>query len=75
MVQVVLGARASHAGRRPAGHVALELARSLRKPLVVVPPDASVPVTLRRILVPLDGTPRDRRCSRRDRWPRVPLED
>ena len=54
--QVVLGARATHAGRRPAGHVALELARSLHKPLVVVPPDASLPIVLRRILVPLDGT-------------------
>ena len=56
VVQVVLGARASHAGRRPAGHVALELARSLHKPLVVVPPEVSLPVALRRILVPLDGT-------------------
>ena len=56
VAQVVLGARASHAGRRPAGHVALELARSVRKPLVVVPPEVPVPVALRRILVPLDGT-------------------
>jgi nucleotide-binding universal stress UspA family protein len=56
VAQVVLGARATHAGRRPAGHVALELARSVRKPLVVVPPEVSLPVTLRRILVPLDGT-------------------
>jgi nucleotide-binding universal stress UspA family protein len=56
VAQVVLGARASRAGRRPAGHVALELARSVRKPLVVVPPEVSLPVILRRILVPLDGT-------------------
>ena len=56
VAQVVLGARSTHAGRRPAGHVALMLARLLSKPLAVVPPDVSLPVTLRRILVPLDGT-------------------
>jgi nucleotide-binding universal stress UspA family protein len=56
VVQAVLGARASHAGRRPAGHVALELAHSLHKPLLVVPPDVPLPVDLRRILVPFDGT-------------------
>jgi nucleotide-binding universal stress UspA family protein len=53
---VVLGARSSPASRRPAGHIALELARSLNKPLVVVPPDGPMPVTFERILVPLDGT-------------------
>jgi nucleotide-binding universal stress UspA family protein len=55
VVGVVLGARGVEAGRRPAGHVALELALSLPKPLVVVPPVALVPITLRRILVPLNG--------------------
>jgi hypothetical protein len=55
VVGVVLGARGIEAGRRPAGHVALELALSLPKPLVVVPPVAAVPITLRRILVPLNG--------------------
>ncbi len=52
---MVLGARAVGGGRRPAGHVALELAVSLPKPLVVVSPDARVPGDLRRILVPLNG--------------------
>lgn len=56
VAQVVLGARGTHGGRRPAGHVALILARSVRKPLVVVPPDVPLPVVLHRILVPLDGT-------------------
>jgi len=56
VAMLVLGARATQTGRRPAGHVALELACSVRKPLVLVPPDAPVPVTLDRILVPLDGT-------------------
>jgi nucleotide-binding universal stress UspA family protein len=55
VVSVVLGARGAGAGRRPAGHVALELAVSLMKPLVVVPPNAPVPSNLRRILVPLNG--------------------
>lgn len=56
VTQVVLGARATRDGPRPAGHVALMLARSVRKPLVVVPPDVPLPVRLHRILVPLDGT-------------------
>lgn len=55
VLYVALGARGVVAGPRPAGHVALELAHSLPKPLVVVPPDASATGTLRRILVPLDG--------------------
>jgi nucleotide-binding universal stress UspA family protein len=56
VIVLALGARAIHTGRRPAGHVALELALAVRKQLVLVPPDAALPVTLRRILVPLDGT-------------------
>ena len=55
VVAVVLGARGVRSGRRPAGHVALELALSLPKPLVVVPPDARLRKGLRRILVPLNG--------------------
>jgi nucleotide-binding universal stress UspA family protein len=51
---MALGARGVAAGRRPAGHVALELARSLPKPLVVVPPDVAA-WKLRRVLVPLNG--------------------
>ncbi|HUP31619.1 MAG TPA: universal stress protein, partial [Gaiellaceae bacterium] len=53
---VVLGARGARTGRRPAGHVALELIVGLRKPVVVVPPSAPVPCVLERILVPLDAT-------------------
>jgi nucleotide-binding universal stress UspA family protein len=54
---LVLGVRASAVGRRPAGHVALQLAVSLPVPLLVVPPQAAVPMTLRRVLVPLDAEP------------------
>jgi hypothetical protein len=53
---VVVGARALATGPRPAGHVALQLAGVLPKPLVVVPPDATVPSRVGRILVPLDGS-------------------
>lgn len=58
VVALVLGAHRVGSGRRPAGHVALELAVSLPKPLVVVPPDVPTPSALRRVLVPLDGSPR-----------------
>jgi nucleotide-binding universal stress UspA family protein len=53
---VVAGARGTPGGRRPAGHVALALIQALHKPVVVVPPQASAPPRLARILVPLDGT-------------------
>jgi nucleotide-binding universal stress UspA family protein len=53
VVAIALGARGIEAGRRPAGHVALQLALSLPKPLVVVPPEAAG--QLQRILVPLNG--------------------
>ena len=55
VVAVVLGARATPGGARPAGHVATHLATSSRKPIVVVPPECPVPVRLRRILVPLEA--------------------
>ena len=54
---MVVGARATRIGPLPAGHVALGLIVSLRKPLMVVPPHAVVAEQFRRILVPLDGTP------------------
>lgn len=55
VVAIVLGARATPGGARPAGHVATHLATSSRKPIVVVPPECRVPVRLRRILVPLEA--------------------
>jgi nucleotide-binding universal stress UspA family protein len=53
---MVVGARGTHAGRRPAGHVALRLIVSLDKPVIVVPPEGRPATDLRRVLVPLDGT-------------------
>ena len=52
---MVLGSRGVGAWSHQAGHVALELALSLSKPLMVVPPDAPTRSAFRRILVPLDG--------------------
>lgn len=56
VVAVVLGARGIHGGPRPAGHAALELITRLSKPVVVVPPDATVGARIARILTPLEGT-------------------
>ena len=55
VVAIVLGARATPGGARPAGHVATRVATSIRKPVVVVPPDCEVPVRFNRILVPLEA--------------------
>jgi hypothetical protein len=53
---LALGARATPAGRRPAGHVALEVITAVPRPVAVVPPDVSPQPDLQRLLVPLDGT-------------------
>jgi nucleotide-binding universal stress UspA family protein len=54
---LVLGSRGRRTGVRPAGSTAMEVMTSLRKPVVVVPPDAEIRPALRRVLVPLEGTP------------------
>lgn len=54
VVAVVLGARGTPGGRRPAGHIATAVVTSVLKPVVVVPPDYVCPVRMRRILVPLE---------------------
>jgi nucleotide-binding universal stress UspA family protein len=51
---LVLGAR-GHPGH-PIGSTALDVITSLLKPVVVVPPDAVRVESLRRVLVPLEGT-------------------
>ncbi len=52
----MIGARGTPGGRLPLGGTALSVATALLKPVVVVPPDALVPKTFRRVLVPLEGT-------------------
>lgn len=54
VVAVVIGARATTSGRRPCGRTALHVLQRIDKPVLVVPPDA-VPVTIRRLLLPLEG--------------------
>lgn len=54
---VVIGSRGTPGGRRPVGHVALALITSIDKPVVAVPPDATLSERLRRVVVPLDREP------------------
>lgn len=56
VVALVLGARGVHGGPQPAGHTALEIITRVRKPVVVVPPDARSPERLSRVLVALEGS-------------------
>ena len=56
VVALVIGARGTPAGRRPLGGTAAAVATGLRKPIVIVPPDATVAQTFRRVLVPLEGS-------------------
>lgn len=53
---IVVGARGTAHGRRPAGHVALSLIVAVPKPVIVVPPLEPRTGPLERVLVPLDGT-------------------
>ena len=55
---VMLVALALHGlpGRHEAGQTALSVAAQLAKPVLVVPPEEPVRDTVRRILLPLDGT-------------------
>jgi nucleotide-binding universal stress UspA family protein len=53
---VVIGARGSPNGKRPAGGTALALITALGKPVVVVPAAAAPGLEVKSVLVPLDGT-------------------
>jgi hypothetical protein len=57
-VLAVIGARATPAGRRPAGRTALDVLEAANKPIVVVPPEATGHASrpLHRVLLPLEGT-------------------
>jgi nucleotide-binding universal stress UspA family protein len=56
VIAVVVGARGTPGGRRPLGGTALALATALEKPVVAVPPHSPPNETLRRILVPVEGS-------------------
>jgi nucleotide-binding universal stress UspA family protein len=53
---LVLGARGGRFGKRPLGSTAVAVATSVPKPVAIVPPDATHPGRLHRVLVPLEGT-------------------
>jgi nucleotide-binding universal stress UspA family protein len=55
-VALVVGTRGLPGGRK-VGSTALELITSVRRPVVVVPPDVREAGALKRVLVPLEGTP------------------
>lgn len=57
VVALVIGARGTHAARRPFGSTAASVATRLLKPVLIVPPNGDPPARLRRVLVPLEGTP------------------
>lgn len=60
VLALVLGTRARPSGRR-AGHLALQLADAIDKPVVLVPPDAQLPTRVGRVLIAMKGTPRSGR--------------
>lgn len=65
VVAVVLGARGRPTGRRPAGHLALGVADTIAKPVVVVPPEARPPAVITNVLVAMAGTPGNARNLQR----------
>jgi nucleotide-binding universal stress UspA family protein len=54
---MVVGTRRTPTAARPLGTTALEVVASVEKPVAVVAPDAAVPERIRRVLLPLEGTP------------------
>jgi nucleotide-binding universal stress UspA family protein len=65
VVAAAIGCRGLPGSHRTPGHLALTLADSTDKPLLVVPPEAPTPERLRKVLVAMEGTPsRPRRLKR-----------
>jgi nucleotide-binding universal stress UspA family protein len=52
---LVLGARATPGDRRPLGSTAIAIATTLRKPVVIVPPDTRTTGALHRVLIPIES--------------------
>ena len=65
VVALAVGARGRPGGPRPAGHLALALAGSIDKPVLVVPPDAHPHGSLQRVVVAMEGTPDKARSAKR----------
>jgi nucleotide-binding universal stress UspA family protein len=60
----VMGAWATSGGRRPVGRTAAHIIEHLDKPVVLVPPEVAAPISIRRILVPLEGAEASSRSVR-----------
>ncbi len=56
VVALAIGARNTPASSKPLGGTATAVAVTLRKPVLVVPPEADPPPAFRRVLVPLEGS-------------------
>lgn len=56
VIVLAVGARGSHAARRPLGGTAAAVATALAKPVLIVPPDADPSPAFGRVLVPIEGT-------------------
>jgi len=54
---VVVGARGTPGGARPAGHVALDVITAVHKPAVIVPPQSPAKDKVHSVLVPMMGHP------------------
>jgi nucleotide-binding universal stress UspA family protein len=55
VVALAVGARGTACARRPLGGTASAVASRLRKPVMIVPPEADPPASFRRVLVPIEG--------------------
>lgn len=64
VVALVAGVRSRLIGRE-AGHVAIELANTMTKPIVVVPPDCEPPHRLTKVAVAMEGKPGKERSLKR----------
>lgn len=56
VVALAIGARSSPASAKPLGGRAETIATTLSKPVLIVPPDAALSESFRRVLVPLEGS-------------------
>src|SRR5215213_784015 len=61
IVAIVIGAHAYPRAREPAGHTALAVCYCTDKPVVLVTPDAEPPHSVERVVVGMEGTPRQAR--------------
>ncbi|HVA08284.1 MAG TPA: universal stress protein [Acidimicrobiales bacterium] len=74
VIAAVVGARATSGGQRPVGRTAAHIIENLDKPVVLVPPEVAAPISIRRILVPLEGAEASSRSVREQLRPLLVAE-